>query len=73
MLSLVRCQGSVGKQLAPRLPGARTAVEVTSVKARGAYLDAILLAETFQLRFFFPANKVCERVLRTVGMDEDPR
>ncbi len=70
VLALISCQGPVGKQLAPRLPGARTAVEVTNVTARGAYLDAVLLAETFRLRFFFPANEVCERVLRAEGMAE---
>ena len=70
VLALVGCRGPVGKQLAPRLPGARTAVEVTNVTARGAYLDAVLLAETFRLRFFFPANEVCERVLRAEDIAE---
>jgi hypothetical protein len=53
-----------------RFPGASTTYQVTSVFARGPYLDAVIEREGSNLRLFFPASDACRRVVRVEAVVE---
>ena len=65
IFGLAGCESTrVAEQLKAKAPRAATSARVTEVTTRAAYLDATLESELWSLRFFFPANEVCGRVIR---------